>query len=227
MRRFLAGLLVCVILFLGWVIWLAWFSSRPPLTLDPAVLAGDGSTINYCELPVLDNSGPLAADIPKGNTPGCGYKHFPMPILANCTEALPEGVADIRGLWQAVEGKVGHVERVEQCGARTVVTTAGIIHDLGPNSTAGETSNDTEGSVQFLIGSKEYCMRTSAGIFWENSQLHFRALGFGPVVVKRYMEAGQLVWEYADGKITRMNRICQLPEAHKKPKPRGPRKQFL
>lgn len=58
-------------------LWLAFFSARPPLTIDPATLAGDGSTINYCELPALDGSGKLAADIAKGNTPGCHYDHFP------------------------------------------------------------------------------------------------------------------------------------------------------
>ena len=52
--------------------WLAFFSARPPLTTDPATLAGDGSTINYCALPELDGSGKRAADIPKGNTPGDG-----------------------------------------------------------------------------------------------------------------------------------------------------------
>ncbi len=67
------------------------FSPRPPLTIDPAILAGDGSTINYCELPVLDGSGLLAADIPKGNTPGCSYSNFPLPILTECTEPLPGG----------------------------------------------------------------------------------------------------------------------------------------
>ena len=30
------------------------FIGRPPLTTDPETLAGDGSSINYCELPVLD-----------------------------------------------------------------------------------------------------------------------------------------------------------------------------
>ena len=44
--------------------------------MDPKVLAGDGSTLNYCELPVLDNSGKRAIDIPKGNTPGCSYIRF-------------------------------------------------------------------------------------------------------------------------------------------------------
>ncbi|MCH1492960.1 MAG: hypothetical protein L7T24_10415, partial [Luminiphilus sp.] len=75
------GVLLSVVLVL---LWLAFFSGRPPLTTDPATLAGDGSTINYCELPVLDGSGKVAADIPKGNTPGCGYDHFPLPILQAC-----------------------------------------------------------------------------------------------------------------------------------------------
>ncbi|MDE0758838.1 MAG: hypothetical protein OSB45_11810, partial [Pseudomonadales bacterium] len=109
------------------------FSPRPPLTIDPETLNGDGSTINYCQLPVLDGSGKMAADIPKGNTPGCSYDHFPLPILRECTEPLPEGAADIRGLWIGVTGHVGHVERVEQCGARTIVTSSGLIHDSGPN----------------------------------------------------------------------------------------------
>ena len=65
---------------------------------DPAVLAGDGSTVDYCALPELDGSGLMATDIPKGNTPGCAYEHFPMPILADCTEPLVDGAQDIRGL---------------------------------------------------------------------------------------------------------------------------------
>jgi len=125
----------------------------------------------------LDGSGKMAVDIPKGNTPGCAYDHFPLPILAECTESLPEGAADIRGLWIAVSGKVGHVERVEQCGRRTVVTSSGIIHDAGPNSTAGENSNDTEGSVLFTIGDKEYCNRTSASMIWNNGVLDFHVFG--------------------------------------------------
>ena len=71
----------CLFLFL---FWLGYFSSRPPLTIDAATLAGDGSALNYCALPELDGSGLMAADIPKGNTPNCGYTHFPLPILAQC-----------------------------------------------------------------------------------------------------------------------------------------------
>lgn len=215
------AVLLCLVLFL---FWLGYLSPRPPLTTDPATLAGDGSTLNYCELPLLDGSGKLAADIPKGNTPGCGYSHFPLPILAQCTEPLPEGADDIRGLWRAVEGpRAGHVERVEQCGSRVVVTAAGIIHDYGPNSTAGLNTDDTEGSVLFTAGDREFCMRTSASMIWESGVLNFYAFGWGPQLVSRYMKGEQLIWEYVDGSVNRMDRLCTLPEDHKVPRPRGRR----
>lgn len=204
-----------------------YFSPRPPLTIDPATLAGDGSSINYCELPELDGGGKLAADIPKGNTPGCSYDHFPLPILAQCTEPLPAEADDIRGLWIGVTGKIGHVERVEQCGARVVVTTNGLIHDSGPNSTAGFNTDDTEGSVLFTIGDQAFCNRTSAGMFWNEGILDFRVFGWGPVVVRRYMQGQQLIWEYLDGSLTRMDRLCHLPDEDQFPIPRGPRYELF
>ncbi|MFT5612421.1 MAG: hypothetical protein ACI9LU_002931, partial [Polaribacter sp.] len=51
----------------------------------------------------------------------------------------------------------------------------------------------------------------------------FHAFGWGPLVVKRYLDGEQLVWEYVDGSTTHMNRLCTLPEEHKTPKPRGKR----
>ncbi len=224
MKKILGKTLIALVACLVLAFWALYFSPRPPLTTAPATLAGDGSLVDYCELPDLDGSGLMAADIPKGNTPGCGYKHFPLPILADCTEPLVAGAADIRGLWIGVEGgHVGHVERVEQCGARTVVTTAGIIHDYGPNSTLGENTDDTEGSVLFSIGDSDYCPRSSASMVWNEGVLDFHALGWGPVVVRRYLDQGQLIWEYVDGGVTRMNRICQLPDNEKIPRPRGRR----
>jgi hypothetical protein len=195
-------------------VWALFFSPRPPNTTNPATLAGDGSLMNYCELPLLDGSGTMAAEIPKANTPGCSYTHFPLPVLAQCTEPLAPGAADLRGLWQALDGR--HVERIEQCGRRVVVTTSGIIHDYGPNSTQGENTNDTEG-VWFRIGGRAFCPRTSASMIWNDGVLDFHVFGWGPVVVRRYLEADQLVWEYANGSVTRMNRICRLPENHKLP----------
>ena len=224
MIRVFASKLVVLVLLIALAFWILFFSGRPPLTTDPLTLAGDGSVLDYCTLPELDGSGLMAADIPKGNTPGCSYSHFPLPVLASCTEPLVEGAADIRGLWQGVEGgHVGHVERVEQCGSRTVVTSSGIIHDYGPNSTAGLNTNDTEGAVLFTIGDREYCPRSSASMIWNNGVLDFHVFGWGPVVVQRYLDGEQLIWEYADGSITRMDRICTLPADQKVPAPRGRR----
>ena len=228
MKRWLIRIpMILVVLFAG-AFWMIFFSSRPPLTIDPATLAGDGSLLDYCDLPVLDGRGKKAADIPKGNTPGCGYEHFPLPILAECGEPLVAGAVDIRGLWQGVEGThIGHVERIEQCGARTVVTSSGIIHDKGPNLTGGSASNDTEGAVLFTIGDREYCPRTSADVVWNDGVLDFHAFGWGPVVVRRYLRGDQLVWEYADGSVTIMDRICRLPADKKIPRKRGPRYKVL
>ncbi len=230
MKKWLISIPVTLLVVFVLAFWQMYFSARPPLMTAPATLAGDGSTINYCELAELDGSGKMAADIPKGNTPGCGYDHFPLPILAECTEPLAEGVNDIRGLWRAVSGKVGHVERWEQCGSRQVFTGAGVIHDGGPNlnaDTIGLNSNDTEGSVLFIVGNKEYCGRSSASMTWRNNVLEFNAFGWGPVVVNRYLQQGedgeQLVWEYFDGSTTVLERICHLPEEVKVPAKRGKR----
>ena len=224
MKRFIKRVLICVALLVAWLLWLGWFSPRPPLMTDPVALAGDGSALNYCELPALNGTGLRAADIPKGNTPGCGYDYFPLPILAACTEPLPAEADDIRGLWRGVSGgHVGHVERIEQCGSRVVVTTSGLIHDYGPNSTGGLNTNDTEGSVLFTFRGEEHCLRTSASMIWEDKTLNFYAFGWGPRVVRRYRDGDELIWEYVDGSVTRMERLCRLPEEHKVPQPRGRR----
>jgi len=223
MKKILLGMAATLLGLFAFVFWLAFLSPRPPLTIDAAVLAGDGSALDYCQLPALTGAGKRAEDIAKGNTPGCRYTQFPMPVLADCTEPLSEGADDIRGLWLGVAGdRIGHVERVEQCGSRVVITAAGIIHDYGPNSTAGRNTNDTEGQVVFKIGEREYCPRTSASMIWDKGILNFHAFGWGPPVVRRYRDGAQLVWEYIDGSVTRMDRICTLPDNHKNPAPRGP-----
>ena len=165
---------------------MAFLSERPPLTIDPATLAGDGSTLDYCAKPKLDSTGKNAIDIPKGNTPGCSYSHFPLPILAECTEPLAETADDIRGLWRAVSGRHSeHIERIEQCGNRTVITTGGIIHDYGPNATGGLNTNDTEGLVVFTIGAREYCPRTSASMIWEDNVLRWLGADKNPAMLAR------------------------------------------
>lgn len=218
-KTYLICTVLAAMLVVAFGFWLLFLSPRPPLTTDPATLAGDGSLLNYCHQPRLDGSGKMAADIPKGNTPGCSYTHFPLPVLAACTEPLPDGAADIRGLWQAVAGgHPDHIERVEQCGRRVVVTSAGVIHDYGPNSTLGENTNDTAGLHGGVrIGTKTFCPRTSASMIWKDGVLNFHVFGWGPIVVRRYLDGDQLVWEYLDGTVTRMRRICSLPPDNKYP----------
>ena len=63
MKRFLIISLGFVLSLCLFLFWLAFFSPRPPLTTDAAVLAGDGSAINYCRLPPLDGSAKQADEI--------------------------------------------------------------------------------------------------------------------------------------------------------------------
>ncbi|MAJ60729.1 MAG: hypothetical protein CBC48_12415 [bacterium TMED88] len=77
------------------------------------------------------------------------------------------------------------------------------------------------------MGGKEYCPRTSALMVWNEGVLDFHVFGWGPVVVRRYLDGEDLIWEYGDGSITRMERICFLPEDQRKPRPRGPRWSFF
>lgn len=69
--------------------------------------------IDYCDKPKLADPGLTADEIPKACTPGCRADQWPAPVLAGCTEPLPPAGADLRGLWQAEEGLVGHVERID------------------------------------------------------------------------------------------------------------------
>ena len=40
---------------------------------------------------------------------------------------------------------------------------------------------------------------TSASMIWNEGILDFHVFGWGPVVVRRYLDREQLIWEYADG----------------------------
>ena len=45
-RKILLTTVLIVAALLVGAIWLAFFSARPPLSIDPATLAGDGSTLD-------------------------------------------------------------------------------------------------------------------------------------------------------------------------------------
>ena len=191
---------------------LAWLYPRPVDTTPAWVFDGDGTEIDYCELPDLDGTGLMSKDIPQAFTPGCGYTIFPKPILQGCTEPLPEDAQDIRGLWQSVSPHLpNHVERIEQCGDRVVVTAHGLIHDHSPDML----SNDV---APRQIGPLLFCLHMSqATAVWKNNQLNQKLFG-GPTVVKRYIKDGVYQWEYPGNGTVKMKRICKLPE-HAKTSP--------
>ncbi len=88
-----------------------------------------------------------ADDIPIVHTPPGGWVgEMPAPVLATCTEPLVAGAPDLRGTWKAysierdgtpVTGNpLGeHVERIEQCGNRVVITGGRVVHDMRADGT--------------------------------------------------------------------------------------------
>jgi hypothetical protein len=189
---------------------------RPEDTTEARVFEGDSRLVDYCVVPVLEGLGPTSEQIPKAYTPGCGWSEFPMPVLAACREPLAAGVVDMRGLWLAHSGRVGHVERIEQCGDRTVVTSSGIIHDFRTDGTLKNGSRDIEPPL---------CNNTFVAIEFEGGVMNFYLLGIGRPIVTRRIEGEELVWTYPgiEGEV-RMRRICKLPESQYRRNPETQRK---
>lgn len=201
--KILAGLalLVAIALFMLFVY------PRPVDTTQAQVFASDGAELDYCNLPDLDGSGVMAADIPKAFTPGCGWTRWPMPVLAQCTEALAPGVGDLRGLWRSTSpAGLDHVERVEQCGNRTVVTSAGIIHDFITDNTLANGSRDIE---------PPGCTNTWVSIEWHNGVQKYHPFGLPYTIVTRQRQGEELVWNYPATGEVRMKRICSVPPEHR------------
>ena len=170
---------------------------RPLDTTDPSIFLEDGKTVNYCDLPKLDGSGKSADDIPKAYTPGCGLKRTTMPILAACTEPLAEGVVDMRGLWQGV----GHLERIEQCGNRVVVTAYHIIHDFRLDGTLRNGARD--------IGA--FCNNFNTAIHFDDGVMVFRLFNLFDTVTRR-MNDEEMIFTFINGVETRTKRICKYPK---------------
>jgi hypothetical protein len=207
-RRALLALALAIGIVLACFAFVLFGLPRPPDTTEPRVFQGDASTLDYCDLPVLDGSGRSADDIPKAFTPDCGWEEFPMPILAECTEALADDAVDMRGLWLASSGMEGHVERIEQCGNRTVVTSSGIIHDFRTDGTLRNGARDVE---------PPSCLNTFVSIDYEDGVMNFHPFGLPVTIVTRRIEGDELVWTYpAIEDPVRMRRICRLPPGEAK-----------
>ena len=134
------------------------------------------------------------------HTPPGGYgAEMPPPVLAGCREPLVDGAPDLRGLWRAVAIEVDgqpapadhpgwrHVERIEQCGDRLVVTAGGVVHDMRCDGTE-------ENGVQDVA---EFDFKTPIKVVatYESGIHTLRPVGF-PIEVTRRLEGQRLVWKY-------------------------------
>lgn len=148
-----------------------------------------------------------ADEIPVAHTPeGFWQGEMPPPVLGECTEPLTPGAPDMRGTWRAVVVEVNgqpvddlrHVERIEQCGDRVVITASGIIHDMRADGTLAHGVNDVAARTGQPI-------RVAAA--FEDGKLVLRP-GGGPVAVTRELDGDELVWHLLPlGRVTRMRRV--------------------
>ena len=151
-----------------------------------------------------------AAEIPKAYTPNGGWRgEMPPPVLATCTEPLADGAPDLRGTWRAINveqngkafpdhGLNQHVERIEQCGNRVVITAAGIIHDMFVDGTVENGVNDVSGPPNF--GQEVHV----AAVF-NSGRLDLHPLGVRegqPALVTREIVDDHLIWNYGPFKVT-------------------------
>ncbi len=176
------------------------FTPRPPDTTEARLLTGGGGEIDHCDLPVLDGSGLTADEIPIAYTPGCeGWTEWPLPVLAECTAPLPAGAPDLRGLW--LDDNTEHLERVEQCGDRVVVTTVGLIHDMRADGTLRRGANDVNPS----------CMRIRNRTRYRDGVLEMDGYGVPWIRVERWMDGDDLRWTHPQAGSHGMRRICRVP----------------
>lgn len=203
MTRVLVGVAMLVVLLAGVGYYLRYLEPRPQDTTAPGVYSEDAHAVDYCARPLLDGSGLSADDIPKAYTPHCDVQRWPAPILAACTEPLPPEAADLRGLWQAETGQIGHVERIEQCGNRVIVSGRRFIHDFRTTGTLAEGANDID---------PRDCSRVRAAIGWNQAKtLEFRPWNLLTLVTRRLEDDDTLIWEYPGQPRSRLRRICRLP----------------
>lgn len=142
----------------------------------------------------------LASDIPVAHTPPGGYGDgLPPPVLDRCSEPLVAGAPDMRGVWHIASIKwkggaapspdpmEGHLQRIEQCGDRIVITAGGVIHDMRADGTAERGVNDVASAGGQPI---------SVVCTFEDGVHVLRPVGMPGVEVTRRLDGERLVWDY-------------------------------
>jgi hypothetical protein len=84
-----------------------------------------------------------------------------------------------------------HLERIEQCGDRVVITSAPIIHDMRADGTIEHGVND--------VAAVHFAPIQVAAVFCDG-RLDLHPGGYDPTkpaLVSRWLEGDELVWKYA------------------------------
>lgn len=138
--------------------------------------------------------------IPVAHTPPGGYGEvMPPPVLTGCDDALVAGAPDLRGLWQVELVRVGGldapehaamglVQRIEQCGDRLVVTSAGVIHDMRVDGTV---DNGVHG-----VAGADFATEITVVATFEVGVHVLRPLGFDGIEITRRLDGDRLRWDY-------------------------------
>ncbi|MHA1472281.1 MAG: hypothetical protein ACTSQW_04195 [Promethearchaeota archaeon] len=129
--------------------------------------------------PDLKSTTVMASDIPVANTPVPRYKTL------------------------VYKGRLKkHVERIEQCGNRVVITGGGVIHDMRADGTLENGVND----INATTGAK---IRVSAR--FEDGRLNLR-LNNKFLAVTRYLDGDEIIFEYGQYK-NHMRRLKAPPSS--------------
>jgi hypothetical protein len=157
-----------------------------------------------------------AQEIPVAHTPPGGYGDtMPPPILTDCTEPLVADAPDLRGMWKVagveVDGQpasdhraLGHVQRIEQCGDRLVVTAGGVIHDMRCDGTEENGVHD--------VAERDFTTPITVVASYEDGVHVLRPVGLPGVEVTRRLDGDQMVWTYV-GFVARLDRADPAPES--------------
>ena len=152
----------------------------------------------------------LTADgIPIAHTPAGGWHgQMPPPILAGCTEALAPGAPDLRGLWRAIAAESNgraltdhplnsHVERIEQCGNRVVITAGHVVHDMRADGTLENGVDD--------VAEADLSRNIKVAAVFNGGRLDLHPFGIAPgrpPLVTREVVNDELIWHYGPFRVT-------------------------
>jgi hypothetical protein len=151
-------------------------------------------------------------DIPVAHTPPGGYGDtMPPPILGGRTEPLAPGAPDLRGTWRVIDASTGgeplpadhpvrsHVERIEQAGARVVVTGGGVVHDMVADGTEDRGVRD--------VMAADFTTPIVVAASFEDGVLVLRPRDLPGVEVRRWRDGQHLLWTYHTLFTARLERI--------------------